>query len=305
MTLQLIVGAGAVALTPLLLWWSLAAGRSRATSVARDRVGGLLSVTDMRQAVLAHSATDRAVLPLMKVLADRARRFTPAGVVHALERRVLLAGAPERWTMERVLAGKALGFVGGLVVGVYRYVSAPSSFMFLQGIASTGLGYFGPDLALSNRAEKRQKQIQLELPDTLDQITISVEAGLGFEAAMARAGKSGKGPLAEELVRTLQDVQAGLSRQEALKSLVNRTNVPELRHFVLALLQAESFGVPIAHVLRVQSRELRVKRRQRAEEHAMKIPVKVLFPLILCILPCMFIVIMGPAGIRISNDLLK
>ena len=134
---------------------------------------------------------------------------------------------------------------------------------------------------------------------TLDQITISVEAGLGFEAAMARAAKTGEGPLTEELSRALSEIQLGSARQQALRGLVDRTNVPELRHFVLAILQAENYGLPIAHVLRIQAKELRVKRRQRAEERALKIPVKIVFPLAVCILPTLFIVILGPAAIRI------
>jgi len=151
---------------------------------------------------------------------------------------------------------------------------------------------------LINKAKERKKTIQQALPDTLDQITISVEAGLGFEAAMARAARTGEGPLNEELARALSEIQLGAARHDALRGLVDRTHVPELRHFVLAILQAETYGLPVAHVLRVQAKELRVKRRQRAEERALKIPVKIVFPLAICILPTLFIVILGPAAIR-------
>ncbi|MDP9429224.1 MAG: type II secretion system F family protein, partial [Actinomycetota bacterium] len=124
---------------------------------------------------------------------------------------------------------------------------------------------------------------------------IAVEAGLGFESAMARAGKNGKGPLAEELVRTLQDIGVGQPRREAYLALAERTGVPDLRRFVNAVIQADQYGVSIADVLRTQASEMRLKRRQRAEEKAMQIPVKVIFPLILFILPTLFIVVMGPA----------
>ena len=166
-------------------------------------------------------------------------------------------------------------------------------------------GYLLPDLLLSNAATNRQKRIRLELPDTLDQMTIGVEAGLGFEAAMARAGRSGDGPLAEELVRTLQEVQAGMSRADAMRGLAERNDVAELRQFVLAVRQAETYGIPIAQVLRAQAAELRVKRRQRAEEQAMKLPVKVIFPLVLCILPAIFVVVLGPAAIRVADNIVR
>ena len=137
------------------------------------------------------------------------------------------------------------------------------------------------------------------MPDTLDQMTIAVEAGLGFDSAMARAGKNGKGPLAEELVRTMQDIQVGQSRRQAYESLASRTGVPDLRKFVRAIIQADLYGISVADVLRTQAAEMRMKRRQRAEEKAMQIPVKVIFPLMLCILPVLFIVLLGPAAMDI------
>ena len=127
-------------------------------------------------------------------------------------------------------------------------------------------------------------------------MTIAVEAGLGFESAMARAGSNGKGPLAEELVRTLQDIAVGQPRREAYLALAERTGVADLRRFIRAVVQADAYGISIADVLRTQAQEMRLKRRQRAEEKAMQIPVKVIFPLMLCILPTLFIVLLGPAG---------
>jgi tight adherence protein C len=134
-------------------------------------------------------------------------------------------------------------------------------------------------------------------------MTIAVEAGLGFETAMARAGRTGTGPLAEEIVRTLQEIQIGVPRSKAMRNLADRTEQDDLRHFVLAVVQAESYGIPVADVLKTQAAEQRLKRRQSAEERAMKIPVKIIFPLILCILPTLFIVILGPAVIQISRTL--
>ena len=166
----------------------------------------------------------------------------------------------------------------------------------------TVVAYFLPELLLYSRGQERQQAIQLELADTLDQMTIAVEAGLGFESAMARAGSNGKGPLAEELVRTLQDIAVGQPRREAYLALAERTGVVDLRRFIRAVVQADAYGVSIADVLRTQAQEMRLKRRQRAEEKAMQIPVKVIFPLILCILPTLFIVLLGPAVMDIVGD---
>jgi tight adherence protein C len=173
----------------------------------------------------------------------------------------------------------------------------------ITGLLAGGFGYVLPDLLLWSRGKERQEIIQRELPDTLDQLTISVEAGLGFDAALTRVASTGQGPLAEELRRLLGEVKVGVPRGEALRHLLDRTDVQELRHFVLALQQAEEYGLPVARVLRIQSSELRVKRRQRAEEQAMKIPVKIVFPLVLCIFPALFVVLLGPAMIRVMRTL--
>jgi tight adherence protein C len=182
-----------------------------------------------------------------------------------------------------------------------RFLKQPTGLTLLLCIALALAGYLLPDMLLRVRAKRRQEHIRGQLSDTLDQMTICVEAGLGFEGAMARAGRSGHGPLADELIRTLQEMQLGASRAQALRSLADRTEVAELRQFVLALTQAESYGLPLATTLRIQAAELRIKRRQRAEEHAMKIPVKLIFPLVLCILPSMFVVIIGPVVIRLTR----
>jgi tight adherence protein C len=301
--LVMLIGAAAVASALPVLWWALSGADPSASAATRNLAGGSRSA-DMREALLAHGGSERAVQPTIEALARRARRLTPTGMVESMERRVLLAGTPQAWPIERVLAAKLVLGGGGLAFGLLRLVGSPSMGGFLLLVLLAGLGYLVPDIALKSRAAERQKRIGEEMADTLDQITICVEAGLAFEAAMARAAASGTGPLAEELSRTLQDVRAGMSRGEALRRLTERTDVPELRHFVLAIIQAESYGVPVAQVLRIQSRELRVKRRQTAEERAMKLPVKVLFPLVVCILPAMFIVIIGPGAIRIAHNLI-
>ena len=299
MPVMVVLAAAAVASSLPLLWWALASGRS-----ARTSTGGLLqgaAASDLREVMLRRSASERAVRPLVGRLAERSRRMTPGGAVRSLERRIALAGRPADWPLERILAMKLLLALVGGAYGLLRFSREPSGTEILIAILAVAVGYWLPDMVLRRQADARQSSIQETLPDTLDQMTICVEAGLGFEAAMARAGRGSDTPLAQELIRTLQEMQIGVSRSTALKNLVGRTDVVELRRFVLALTQAEQYGLPIAEVLRAQAADLRIKRRQRAEERAMKIPVKVLFPLILCILPTLFIVILGPAGIQLSR----
>jgi tight adherence protein C len=201
------------------------------------------------------------------------------------------------------MAAKFAAAAIAVVLGLLLIRNDPSvKMMWLSGAVSV-LGYFIPDLLIYSRGLERQTAIGLELPDTLDQMTIAVEAGLGFDAAMSRTGQNGKGPLAAELVRTLQDMQIGMSRREAYLALADRTGAPDLRRFVNAILQADRYGISISAVLRTQASEMRRKRRQRAEEQAMKIPVKVLFPLMVCILPVLFIALLGPAAINVVNTL--
>jgi tight adherence protein C len=224
-----------------------------------------------------------------------ARRLTPASRVRSLERLLSRAGRPAAWPVERLIVAK---LVLPVVLGTLSllYLSAhPGTLAIGTGAVVTIVGYFLPELLLKSRAQERSQKITLELADTLDQMTIAVEAGLGFDAAMAKAGRNGKGPLAEELVRTLQDIQFGQSRRQAYEGLAARTDVVDLRRFVRAVIQADRYGVAVADVLRTQAAEMRMKRRQRAEEKAMQIPVKVIFPLMLCILPVLFIVLLGPA----------
>lgn len=300
MSLSVIIGAATLALSLPLLWWSVAArAPGSAELVSRNLQRGRAGVVDLRELLLARSARERAVGPAVRALAARMRRLTPAGWLAALERKVVHAGLSSSWPVDRVLATKLLLTVTVVGLAAMDLSRNPGAARLIGWLLAATAAQFTPDAALLHAASQRAKEIQRELPDTLDQITISVEAGLGFEAALARTARAGRGPLAQELIRTLQEIQIGVPRSQALRSLMDRSKVVELRHVVLAIMQAESYGLPIAHVLRIQAKELRVKRRQRAEERALKIPVKIVFPLAVCILPSLFIVILGPAGIRI------
>ena len=303
MNLPLVVGAVcAMGAVPILVWTFLSDSSSPTVS-ASELVGKRKGdPMDLRSQILKHSARDRALTPFLAKLMKLMRRLTPKGWTEQMEQRIAMAGLNQKWSAERVLMLKAIGLVLG---GLYGFKNLAGGIDGIKGllmvVAPAPLGFFLPDILIKNNADKRQKQIQLQLPDFLDQITVGVEAGLGLDAAMARTAKSNDGPLAEEFRRTLQHVQAGLSRGEALRGLANRNKVVELRQFVASILQAEQFGIPMAQVLRVQAGEQRRKRRQRAEEKAMKLPVKVLFPLVLCILPALFVVLIGPAALSIMD----
>jgi tight adherence protein C len=248
---------------------------------------------------------DRVLVPWVRRFTSFGRRLTPTGQTERIRHKLDLAGSPPRWDTDRVLAFKALGLIG---VGAFGFLmTAVLSKSVLPTIAVGGLlsavGYYAPDLVLYQLAYQRTELIQRTLPDALDLLTISVEAGLGFDAALAQVARNTKGPLADEFFRVLQEMQIGLGRAEAFRALTERTNVADLRNFVTAMIQADVFGIPVANVLRVQAREMRIKRTQRAEERAQKVPVKILFPLIFCILPMLFVVVIGPAAITIIRNL--
>lgn len=302
MPIYVILGAAAVAASIPLLIWGVSSGRSRRDTASQNLAGGP-TIMDKRVLHLEEHGMDRAVLPAIRVTADRARRLTPAAWLRSLEHKVVLVGTRSWWTADRALATKLILGTGGLLLGFWVAPRISGGTGLLLAIALPLFGYLLPDLLLHERAKERQMRISVELPDTLDQVTISVEAGLGFDAALAYVAETGTGPLAEELAIMLREITLGVPRQQALRNLVSRTDVAELRHFVFAIRQAEEYGLPIAHVLRIQSKELRIRRRQIAEERAMKMPVKMVFPLALCIFPTLFIVLLGPAMIRILDAL--
>jgi tight adherence protein C len=233
----------------------------------------------------------------LRVLAER---LSPSGIATTLQRRLDLAGNPSGWTPDRILAAKGLGLfiLGGL--GALYGLRTIGLLIVGAAVAATA-GFFLPDVLLYNAGVKRQEKIQKALPDALDMLTVCVEAGLGFDAALAQVARNTTGPLAAEFSRVLQEMQIGKSRSQALRAMTDRTTVPELRSFVSALVQAGELGITIADVLREQAKEMRLRRRQRAEEKAQKVPVKILFPLVVCLFPSMFIVIIGPGVISIAN----
>ena len=258
---------------------------------------------DLRQRQLATPFATRVLIPALKSAGRFGSRFTPGSVVERLEKEVVYAGSPPGWDAERILALKVLATIGG-VIGMY-FVGAAVGFHALRVIILMALGafigYYLPEWVLRSKSGARQKTMRRALPDALDLLSITVEAGLGFDAALSRVARQEGGPLGGELYRVLQEMQLGKSRADSLRDLGDRTSIPEFKSFVLAMIQADVFGISIAKVLHVQANEMRIKRRQRAEETAQKVPVKIVFPLLTCIFPALFVVLLGPAAISIYH----
>lgn len=235
-------------------------------------------------------------------IARLGRAATPALALTRLRRRLDLAGNPPNWTVDRLFELKGLGLIVlgilGAVLGVVLFGAGGA---VVGGLAGAAAGYFLPDVVIYDLAERRQDEIRRTLPDIMDTLSVSVESGLGFDAALGQVTRYGRGPLAREFARVLQEIQLGRSRVEALRALGERTSVVELRAFCSIVVQATELGVPMAGVLREQSNQMRVRRRQRAEELAQKVPVKILFPLVFCLLPPLFIVVLGPGILNILD----
>jgi tight adherence protein C len=264
----------------------------------------LTTAPDEMKGELEASFSDRVLFPLLARSQRMGRRLTPEDASERIREKLELAGNPRGWTVERVMAGKVVGFASALGVSLVLALILGLSFLPTLGfvVLASLAGYMAPNMYLYQQTYDRAEKLQRSLPDAIDLLTISVESGLGFDAAVAQVARNTDGPLADEFARMLQEMQIGRGRSEALRSLATRTNLPDLRSFVSAMVQADAFGIPVGQVLRVQSSEIRVKRRQWAEEEAQKVPVKILVPLIFCILPCLFVAVLGPAGISIMNS---
>jgi tight adherence protein C len=255
------------------------------------------------QQELEPSFNDRVLTPLLNRFIGIGKRISPADHADRIRKKLDVAGNPPGWTVERVEALKVVGVLAGSVGALLFALLLGLSFAPIVALAVGGavVGYFGPNLYLYQKGYDRTARMQKDLPDAIDLLTISVEAGLGFDSALSQVARNTDGPLANEFARVLQEMQIGLGRAAALRALGERSTLPDLRSFASSMVQADSFGIPVGKVLRVQSDEMRLKRRQRAEEQAQKVPVKILLPLMGCILPCLFLVVIGPAVISLMG----
>ena len=264
-------------------------------------------VENQRDQEMLAPLKDRALGPLVDGVTDLGRRFTPVGYVEKVKQKLVYAGMPDQSAVDRFLGVRVIGIGIAAVVFLLLFVLnllglSGNMRLAVPGIIILVLVLY-PDMWLNRKVEARQHEIQISLPDVMDLLVISVEAGLGFEQAIDRVVNSVPGPLSDEFSRMLGETRAGASRSDAMRAMDDRCNVPELRSFVMAIIQADQFGVSIGRVLRAQADEMRIKRRQLAQERAQKAPVKMLIPMVFCIFPALFVVVIGPAIMNIRESL--
>ncbi len=230
------------------------------------------------------------------------RAFVTPGAIAKLERDLGLAGKTTE-SLPIIIVAKIVAPILFGLLGFPFVAKMDSPLWWLVYAGILVVAYFAPGLIVNGRGAERQKRMMYDLPDILDQITISIEAGMGFESALSRVGQNNRGPLGEEIVRTVQDMNLGMSRRDSYLALASRNDVDDLKRFTKSIVQAEEFGVPVSQVVRIQAEEMRDKRRQRAREAAQKVPVKLLFPMLTCVMPVLFIVILTPAFLAMGKSL--
>jgi tight adherence protein C len=275
---------------------------------ARERTGAILraSVYGRRKTVTGpadEGLRTRALLPLKEKIARAVLRVNRKYTLEQISFRLLGAGLGRSISPTGFLAAKGVFGVTGLVIGIVVGASSSGLSALLFAAAFGAVGFIGPDFFVSQRIRSRRENIKAQLPDALDLLAVSVEAGMGFDGAVAKLVEQMDGPLIEEFELTLSEMRIGERRQDALKKMAERVGTPEVSGFVRALVQADQFGISLGRILRVQAADTRLRRQAAAEERAMKAPIKMLFPTVLFIFPAMFLVILGPAFINISKVL--
>jgi tight adherence protein C len=287
--------------------WAIAS-QAHEKSVVRDSLRALqdYEVESVRDKEMLNPLAERALMPVLGALTSIGRRLTPVGYVDGVRHKFVLSGRPSAAIIDRFLAIRVVTIVLIPVSFWVLYIWNPIGLTGKTQMSATALVCLGllvgPDAQLNRAVEERQKNILRGLPDIIDLLVISVEAGLGFEQALLRTIGSVPGELSDEFERMLGEVRAGSTRADSMRAMDQRIEVPEIRSFVLAILQADTFGVSIGRVLRSQAEEMRIKRRQIAQEKAQKAPVKMLIPMVFCIFPALFTVVLGPAMIRIMEN---
>jgi tight adherence protein C len=300
--------AGVAALAILLIFVGIAGGTPVDPVQARLTQLGTMQAKNLEELELQAPLFERTIRPLAARLSGFVARVTSTSFTQQTEKRLALAGNPGDLRVADWLGVKAVGAIVGGILFFLLFVfpallKVPFPVNFAMILVGLMFGYTVPEFWLGGRVRARQKAILLQIPDALDLLTISVRAGLGFDGALGKVVEKLKGPLTDEFRRALAEIRVGKARRDALRDIVPRTEVPALTNFIGAVIQAEQLGVSISKVLQVQSEQLRIERRQRAEEMAAKAPIKMLFPLVGCIFPSLFIVILGPAIILIMINL--
>lgn len=291
------VGLGALAVSSLL--------EERRDARRSLQVVAAYAGPTVREAELGVSLGERVLAPVTRGLLRIGHRFTPVGYLDRVKRDIVRAGNPPGYAVDRFLVTKVLGAGSVLVwIVVFYWLLGMSGLVPLVLVVALGMCCFAaPDVALRRRITERADRIEQALPDMLDLLVISVEAGLGFEQALERTSAAMPGPLADEARRMLQEIRMGSSRADALRALEARTDIDDVRSFTMAMLQADNFGISVAKILKAQADETRLRRRQRAQERAQKMPVKMLFPLVFCVFPAIFVVLLLPGLLTVLDSL--
>ncbi len=295
-SLVFVVGMVGVSMLALAIYVGLGVVRSG------ERSGSRLASLQSRDELLETNFNERALAPFAGKIGRFLLRFTPIGWAGRAEKRLAIAGWFPRidgnsWAAIRVIVA-VVALIGW--VALQGLLPQGQKLLILGIVAFAGV--MGPEAVLNRKLEERKEQIAKDLPDVIDLLVISVEAGLGFEAALGRVVQNVPGELSNEFSRMLQETRVGVSRNEAMKALAERTDVDELNSFILSINQADQFGVSVSRMLRVQAEEIRVRRRQRIQERAFAAPVKMVFPLVLCIFPGIFVVLLAPAAMQIVDS---
>jgi tight adherence protein C len=296
--------AGSIAAVAYLLLSQAGDRGAVRSSLRRIEHYELDSVPDI-EAQASEPLRDRVLLPMLRATVRLGRRLTPIDYVAKIRNKLTLAGSPGVEQVDRFIAARLLMLLlapGGFILTFWVLHLSGTKAWGMVGLLCV-VAVAGPSARLNRTIAERQKQIQRSLPEVLDLLTISVEAGLGFEQALDKAVDAVPGPLTEELGRMMGEMRAGARRSDALRAFDERVGVPDVHSFSLAILQADTFGVPITRILRSQADEMRIRRRQHAQEAAMKAPVKMLFPMVFCIFPALFAVILGPAALNMMHGL--
>ena len=305
----IVVGLGITVVAILLV----AAGIRKSKNAIEDPLAARLAEYSQRgesvsleEIELAQPFSDRVIMPIMRRLGEISTRFTPQHVLETTRKQLEMAGNPGRMDASTfmILHFVAAVILGGLIFAISLFsktFTLPIKLLLI--LVFTVLGYFLPDLLIRSKINGRQKQVRKAMPDALDLLTICVEAGLGFDAAMSKVHEKWDNELSMAFGRVIREIQLGKLRRDALRDMADRIGLAEMTSFIAAVVQSEMLGVSMAKVLRIQSDQMRVRRRQHAEEEAHKAPIKMIFPMGLLIFPALMIVLLTPAALRMAGSL--
>jgi tight adherence protein C len=302
--LILIIGGLGIVTLVVVVWGLASSGPSGDVAVRLEEFASRATPLTLEEIELSQPFTQRVVAPILKGLAGFITRFTPANTIEDIRHKLEMAGRPYNWGPTEFFGFRVLGAV---VLGVFAFLllwmgKQPFQIHLIGTVIGAALGFMLPVLWLSGKIRRRQDEIIKALPDALDLLTICVEAGLGFDAAMSKVAEKWENELSRAFGHVIHEIRLGKLRREALREMEHNAGVTDVTSFVAAVIQADQLGVSMAKVMRIQSEQMRIKRRQRAEEKAHQAPIKMLFPMVFLIFPSIYIVLLGPAVLVVMNS---